>query len=177
MNNITVYLAIGSNIEPQRNIPRCLEGLRALPGSRLTAESAWYRTRPWGIASQPEFINLVVALETGLTPHALLAATQAIEIALERQRQCRNGPRTIDIDLLLYGDQRLDEPDLCLPHPSLLLRDFMLIPLIEIAPAIRHPERGRSLSELTPEIRYRQIIARFSSGITAKDINQDARAR
>ena len=155
------YIAIGSNIDPRRNIPCCLELLRIIPDSRVTMESSWYLTSPWGIASQPDFINLVVGLETRLSPRQLLVETQAIETRLERLRTLKNGPRTIDLDLLLFGDTVLDEHDLSIPHTGLLLRDFMLIPLIELAPEIIHPARGRPLGELTRELRYRQIIARL----------------
>ncbi|WP_041447283.1 2-amino-4-hydroxy-6-hydroxymethyldihydropteridine diphosphokinase [Thiocystis violascens] len=157
------YIAVGSNIEPWRNIPCCLDRLRSLPDSRLVLESSWYRTSPWGIESQPEFINLVIGLETRLSPRQLLAETQAIETRLERLRILKNGPRTIDLDLLLFGDTILDDSNLKIPHPGLLLRDFMLIPLIEIAPEIIHPELGRPLSDLTQEIQYRQIVARVPS--------------
>lgn len=161
MNETRAYLAVGSNIDPLRNIPRCLRQLRRIPESWVSVESSWYLTSPWGLESQPDFINLVIGLTTRLDPHALLAATQTIETRLERVRGQKNGPRTIDLDLLLFGDRLLDEPDLKIPHPGLLLRDFMLIPLIEIAPDLRFPARERPISELTWEIRYRQIVARL----------------
>lgn len=152
-------LALGSNIEPGPHLRAALAALQRLAQSRLVAVSRWYRTRPWGIEDQPEFINLAATLITRLEPLALLAETQAIERALGRERGQRNGPRTIDLDILLYGSHTLDSPELRLPHPALTWRDFMLIPLIEIAPEAIHPERGRPLAELVDEIRYRQIIA------------------
>ncbi len=106
------YIAVGSNIDPLRNIPCCLELLRMIPNSRLTRESSWYLTSPWGLASQPDFINLVIALATRLSPHQLLGETQAIETRLERLREIKNGPRTIDLDLLLFGDTILATRDL-----------------------------------------------------------------
>ena len=156
-----VFIAIGSNIEPTRHIPLAIDRLRALPETELLAVSGWYRTRPWGIEDQPEFVNLAAGLETGLTPATLLAETQAIERDLGRVRELRNGPRTIDLDLLLFGDLILDEPALRLPHPGLIERDFMLIPLIEIAPDAIHPALGLRLGELTDGLRERQIIARL----------------
>jgi 2-amino-4-hydroxy-6-hydroxymethyldihydropteridine diphosphokinase len=160
MNRETrAFIAIGSNIEPERHIALGLEALTRVQATRIGAVSSWYRTRPWGLEAQAEFINLVVEVWTRLTPPALLEATQAIEIRLGRVREQVNGPRTLDLDILLYGERIDDTPELRLPHPGLLLRDFMLIPLLEIAPEVIHPERGRPIAELTDEIRYRQIIA------------------
>lgn len=160
-----IFVALGSNIEPGSNIPRCLDELQEIAETRLVDASSWYRTAPWGIEDQPEFVNLVVAVESRLSPRDLLRATQAIETRLARRRTQRNGPRTIDLDILLYGDSILDEEDLEIPHPGLTERDFMLIPLIELAPDAVHPLRGCRVSELTGELRYRQIIARLPAVI------------
>ena len=154
-----VFLGIGSNIAPHRHLPRCLDSLARIPDSALEAVSSWYRTRPWGIEAQPEFLNLVVALRTALGPSELLRETQAIESALGRVRSLRNGPRTIDVDMLLFGDRVMTEPRLSLPHPGLTERDFMLIPLIEIAPEAVHPVIGKAVAELEGMLRYRQILA------------------
>jgi len=158
-----VFLSIGSNIEPLRQIPRCLQLLAHVRETSLFAESTWYRTRPWGIRAQPEFVNLVVGLNTRLSPRELLGETQGIETRLNRVRELKNGPRTIDLDILLFGDLVLAEADLSLPHPGLLLRDFMLMPLIEIAPGARHPQRNLPVRALEGEIRYRQIIGPLAS--------------
>ncbi|ADC62822.1 2-amino-4-hydroxy-6-hydroxymethyldihydropteridine diphosphokinase [Allochromatium vinosum] len=155
------FIAIGSNIEPERHIALGLEALSQIPTTRIGAVSSWYRTRPWGLEAQAEFINLVVEVWTRLTPSALLAATQGVENRLGRIRAQVNGPRTLDLDILLYGERVDDMPELRLPHPGLLLRDFMLIPLLEIAPEVMHPERGHPIAELTDEIRYHQIIDRI----------------
>lgn len=152
---------MGSNIEPERHIELGLVALTKLQATRVGAISSWYRTRPWGLETQAEFINLVVEVWTRLTPPALLEATQAIEIQLGRVRAQANGPRTLDLDLLLHGERLHGTPELRLPHPGLLLRDFMLIPLLEIAPDVIHPERGRPIAELKSEIRYHQIIDRI----------------
>jgi len=103
---------------------------------RLLARSADYRTPPWGVEDQPAFVNLCIAVETGLTPHALLDRAQAVERALGRDRakEQRWGPRPVDIDLLAYDDMILKEPHLTLPHPRLFDRGFVLVPLAEIAP-------------------------------------------
>ena len=103
---------------------------------RLLARSSDYRTPPWGVEDQPPFVNLAIAIETDLTPHALLARAQAVEHALgrERAKERRWGPRPVDIDLIAYDDLALNTPDLTLPHPRLFERAFVLVPLAEIAP-------------------------------------------
>jgi len=162
------FIAIGSNIEPERHIALGLEELNQIPTTRIGAVSSWYRTRPWGLEAQAAFINLVVEVWTRLTPSALLAATQGVENRLGRVRAQVNGPRTLDLDILLYGERVDDMPELRLPHPGLLLRDFMLIPLLEIAPEVMHPERGHPIAELTDEIRYHQIIDRIPDASQAR---------
>ncbi|MBK1649363.1 2-amino-4-hydroxy-6-hydroxymethyldihydropteridine diphosphokinase [Rhabdochromatium marinum] len=161
MSERTLYLSIGSNIQPEHNVKRCLASLRALSGATLTAVSNLYRTRPWGGATQAEFINLAVALRTSLPARTLLAQMQAIEQALGRERLQKNGARTIDIDLLLLGDEVHQDAALCVPHPGLLERDFMLLPLLEIAPEACHPVTGEPLMALSQGVRYRQIIERL----------------
>lgn len=160
-----VFLSLGSNVDPRWNLLRCLDLLERIPGSVLEDESSWYRTRPWGIEDQPEFLNLVVSMRTTLEPMDLLRATQGIESELGRKRLLRNGPRTIDIDLLLFGDRLLSEPELSLPHPGLTERDFMLIPLIEIAPQSLHPVLSRPVAELEGMLRYRQILGIAHAGM------------
>ena len=157
----TAYIAIGSNIDPRENIRRWLDLLGSLPDSRFVSESGWYATKPWGIEVQADFINLVVALATGLSARDLLGHTHAIEQQLDRVRAVKNGPRTIDLDLLLFGDAVIDESDLRVPHPALLERDFMLTPLLDIAAEVKHPLEQQALRELTDRIRYRQIIERL----------------
>ena len=124
-------------------------------GVRLLARSADYRTPPWGIEDQPAFVNLCIAVETGLTPHALLERAQAVERALGRDRakEQRWGPRPVDIDLLAYDDMILKEPHLTLPHPRLFDRGFVLVPLAEIAPdrVIAGRRVADALGELSTE--------------------------
>lgn len=157
-----VYIAIGSNIEPLWQIPRCLQMVAEIPGSQLRTQSAWYRTSPWGIEDQPDFLNLVVGMDTGLAPHALMHETQAIEERLGRVRTLKNGPRTIDLDILLFGNQVLTDNDISIPHPGLLLRDFMLVPLIEIAPDALHPISGLPVRLLEERLEYRLIVERMA---------------
>jgi 2-amino-4-hydroxy-6-hydroxymethyldihydropteridine diphosphokinase len=140
-----IYIGIGSNLrDPVEQIRRAFQALAELPASRLTARSSWYRTAPvGGPAGQPDYLNAVAALETLLTPDALLTALQAIENAQERVRAERWGPRTLDLDLLLYGSIIRNDPQLMLPHPRLHQRAFVLYPLHEIAPGLTIPGQGK----------------------------------
>jgi 2-amino-4-hydroxy-6-hydroxymethyldihydropteridine diphosphokinase len=129
--------ALGGNIgDVRETLDRAIAALCDGEAVRLIARSSDYRTPPWGVADQPPFVNLCIAVETSLTPGALLGRAQAVERALGRQRatERRWGPRPIDIDLIAYDDLALDTPDLTLPHPRLLERAFVLVPLAEIAP-------------------------------------------
>lgn len=137
------YVALGANLgDPAATVRAAFAALSNLPESRLLRTSSLYRTAPVGLADQPEFINAAVALETSLAPEALLDTLFDIEARFGRLRAERNGPRTLDLDLLLYDDQTLDLPRLILPHPRLHLRAFVLYPLAEIAPALNIPGRG-----------------------------------
>ena len=130
-------LALGGNVGPVRDtLERALAMLCEGSGLRLTARSSDYATPPWGVEDQPPFVNACVAVETALTPQALLGRVQAVEQALGRARaqEVRWGPRPIDIDVLAYDDVTLDGADLTLPHPRLFERAFVLVPLAEIVP-------------------------------------------
>jgi 2-amino-4-hydroxy-6-hydroxymethyldihydropteridine diphosphokinase len=135
-NMAEALVALGGNVGDVRDtLDRAIAALCDGEEVCLLARSSDYRTPPWGVADQPPFVNLCIAVETGLTPHALLARAQAVERALgrERSKERRWGPRPIDIDLLAYDDLALDSPDLTLPHPRLFERAFVLVPLAEIA--------------------------------------------
>lgn len=137
------YVALGANIgDPAATIRAAFGALSGLDGARLVQASSLYRTAPVGLTDQPDFINAVARIETPLPPRALLAALLGLEADFGRIRQERNGPRTLDLDLLLYDDLVLDTPDLTLPHPRLHLRAFVLAPLAEIAPDLVIPGRG-----------------------------------
>ncbi len=143
------YIGLGSNLDhPATHVRQALEDLSALPDSHLAAASALYASAPMGPADQPDYVNAVAALDTGLDAHALLRALQGIEAAHGRVRgPQRWGPRTLDLDLLLFGDAVIDDEDLSVPHPGLPERDFVLYPLSEIAPDLIVPGQG-SLGEL-----------------------------
>ena len=130
-------LSLGGNVGDVRaTLDRAIAMLCDGSDVRLLARSSDYRTPPWGVADQPPFVNLCIAVDTSLTPQALLARAQSVERVLGRDRsdERRWGPRAVDIDLLAYDDLALSEPELTLPHPRLFERAFVLVPLAEIAP-------------------------------------------
>ncbi|KRA74816.1 2-amino-4-hydroxy-6-hydroxymethyldihydropteridine pyrophosphokinase [Lysobacter sp. Root667] len=141
------FVGLGSNLGDSAAILRgAFAALAELPDTRLLRASSLYRTPAWGVTAQPDFVNAAAMLETGLSPQALLAAMLAIEREAGRDRRDdgsdRWGPRTLDLDLLLYGQRCLDEPGLRVPHPHLHERAFALLPLLEIAPDAYIPGIG-----------------------------------
>jgi 2-amino-4-hydroxy-6-hydroxymethyldihydropteridine diphosphokinase len=129
------YVALGSNLgNPRQQLLGAMDALANLPETRLLQRSQLYRTPPWGVLQQPPFINAAVELDTGLSPHALLDALLAIEQQAGRVRAERNGPRTLDLDLLHVDGVQLDDTRLTLPHPRMAERAFVLLPLHDIAP-------------------------------------------
>jgi len=151
------YIALGANLaDPVAQITAALAALQNLPQSRLLHASSLYRTVPVGIHGQPDFINAVAAVETALSPQALLAALFAVEAQFGRRRDFHHAPRTLDLDLLLYDDAILDTPALTLPHPRMHLRAFVLAPLLEIAPDCRIPGRGLAAAWL-PAVSMQRI--------------------
>ena len=133
---VLAHVALGANLGDARaTVSDAIAALDQLPQTRLLRASGLYRSAPWE-ASGPDFINAVAAIETGLDAHELLRALQALELQAGRERPYRNAPRTLDLDLLLYGDAVIDTPDLSVPHPRLRERAFVLLPLAEIAPAL-----------------------------------------
>jgi 2-amino-4-hydroxy-6-hydroxymethyldihydropteridine diphosphokinase len=140
---IRAYVALGSNLgNPMQTVEEAIDAMAALRGSLLKAISSLYRTAPVGLKHQPDFINAVVALDTRLSPRELLDELFAVEARFGRERSVKNAPRTLDLDLLLYGDTIMDDPALTLPHPRMHERAFVLAPLTEIAPALVIPGRG-----------------------------------
>lgn len=154
----TAYVALGANLgNPTAAVLAAFAALANLPESRVARCSSLYRTAPVGILSQPDFVNAVAVLETTLAPEALLDALLDIEARFGRVRRERNGPRTLDLDLLLYDDIELDLPRLTLPHPRLHLRAFVLLPLTEVAPDLAIPRRG-SLAAWLPAVANQGIV-------------------
>jgi 2-amino-4-hydroxy-6-hydroxymethyldihydropteridine diphosphokinase len=139
----TAYIALGANLgDPAATIRAAFAALANLPDSRIRHTSSLYRTAPVGIEEQPDFVNAVAEIETRLPPESLLDALLEIEQRFGRIRAEKNGPRTLDLDILFYNDLQLDLPRLTLPHPRLHLRAFVLQPLAEIAPLMALPGRG-----------------------------------
>jgi 2-amino-4-hydroxy-6-hydroxymethyldihydropteridine diphosphokinase len=139
------YVGIGSNVgEPQTQVERALRELEGLPGTRLVRASSLYETEPVGLREQPGFINAVAMVETALSPRALLDGLLEIERRHGRVRTVKNGPRTLDLDILLYGNLRVQEDGLTIPHPRMHERGFVLEPLLEVDADCDIPGLGRA---------------------------------
>lgn len=145
------YIGLGSNLDdPIRQVEQALDELSRLPLCRRATRSSLYASKPVGPQDQPDFVNAVAVIETRLSPLALLDQLQALEQRHSRRRLRHWGPRTLDLDLLLYDDARLDIPRLQVPHPELARRGFVLLPLAEIAPTLYLPD-GRAIATLAAE--------------------------
>ena len=137
------YVGLGANLgDPRRQLQAALQEMNAMPETRVTATSSFYRSAPVGYLDQPDFLNAVVAVDTRLSAEKLLECLQGIEQKHGRERSFEGAPRTLDLDLLLYADTVLSTPRLTLPHPRMHERAFVLEPLTEIAPAVAIPGRG-----------------------------------
>jgi 2-amino-4-hydroxy-6-hydroxymethyldihydropteridine diphosphokinase len=149
---VRAFIGLGSNqADPPRQLDAALEAIGRLPGTRLVAVSPRYVTAPFGPVPQPDFLNAVAEVETALAPQPLLDALHGIEAAQRRVRTIRWGPRTLDLDLLLHGDARIETPSLVLPHPGIVQRNFVLYPLRDIAPALEIQGLG-GVSELAARV-------------------------
>ncbi len=143
MTRVRVYIGLGSNLgQPQEQLREALNELDQMPQTRLQLSSSFYLSSPMGPSDQPDFVNGVAELVTELPPLELLDQLQAIEHAHGRERGMRWGPRTLDLDLLLYGDQVMHSERLTVPHPGIAKRAFVLAPLAEIAPTLEVPGLG-----------------------------------
>jgi 2-amino-4-hydroxy-6-hydroxymethyldihydropteridine diphosphokinase len=142
---VPAYIAVGSNLDdPAAQVRRGLEALAHLPHTRRIAQSRLYRSVPLGPQDQPEFVNAAAGLLTQLGPRELLASLQQLETTLGRERPVeRWGPRRIDFDLIVYGAECINETDLVVPHPGAPVRNFVLYPLLDIAPELLVPGHGR----------------------------------
>ena len=148
---VVATVGLGANLnDPAAQVEYALAELDRLPGTRLLGRSSLYASSPVGYVDQPDFINAVAQVETTLAPRALLAALLDIEQRHGRERSFRNAPRTLDLDLLLYGDARFHEEGLTLPHPRMHERAFVLLPLLEIAGDAVIPGRGPAADWLAP---------------------------
>jgi 2-amino-4-hydroxy-6-hydroxymethyldihydropteridine diphosphokinase len=142
---IRAYVGLGANLgEPRRQLTEAIIALSGLPETRLAGHSSFFRTAPVGYENQPEFLNAVAALDTRLAPGVLLEGLQGIERRHHRERSFPNAPRTLDLDLLLFGDEQIARPGLTVPHPRMHERAFVLQPLLELDPAISIPGKGNA---------------------------------
>jgi 2-amino-4-hydroxy-6-hydroxymethyldihydropteridine diphosphokinase len=157
------YIGLGSNLGDRVGaIADALRVLSRTPGIVVSAVSHVYESEPWGVTHQPPFANAVAALDVDIDVHALLAACKRIESESGRTPGLRYGPRPIDLDVLLFGDWVVDTPDLVVPHPRLLERDFVVTPLLEIAPDLTLPDGMRPSRERASEGRVTSVIGTVS---------------
>jgi 2-amino-4-hydroxy-6-hydroxymethyldihydropteridine diphosphokinase len=154
------YLGLGSNLGDRAGAVReSIERLVSEGDIELKKMSGLYMTKPWGWESQPEFVNAVAEVETALGPRELLARAKSVENEMGRKRRPKWGPREIDIDLLLYGDDVLKADDLTIPHPRIEERAFVLVPLLELAPDLVHPVKGSRLAESLEKLKRRGEVS------------------
>jgi len=148
----TIYLSLGSNLgDREKNLREAISALEGA-GVRVLKISSFYETEPVDLREQPWFLNCVVQGETKTPPVDLLRALRGIESRMGSKKLVAKGPRLIDIDILLYGDETIDTPELQVPHPRMLHRKFVLAPLAEIAPDLTHPAFRKTVSELSLEV-------------------------
>ncbi len=158
-----MYIGLGSNLgNKSQNIARALELIEALVGVNINKKSSLYVTAPWGKTDQDDFINQVIEIETNLSPLELLHELQKIEIKLGRHRDVKWGPRSIDLDILLYGNETIDLEELQVPHPYLMQRLFVLIPLAEIAPQMEFPDGSK----------IREVLVRVANSADVSDLRK-----
>ena len=160
---ITAYIGIGSNMgNKTANCQTAVEYLAE--AGRVIGVSSFYYTEPVGYKEQEDFINAVATLETNRSPAELLAICHAIEDRLGRRRTVRWGPRTVDLDILLFGDLVVSRPDLVIPHPLMAARKFVLAPFVEIAPLVMHPVLNKTMIQLLSELQNTHTVMKCKPG-------------
>ncbi len=157
-----VYIGIGSNLGDRlKNIKGALKLLKELKSIEITAKSSVYETEPVGYKNQPEFLNCVVEIKTDLSCGRLLKVLQNIEIKLHRKKTIKWGPRIIDLDILLYKNEVIEEKTLIVPHREMYKRAFVLVPLKEIAPGIIHPLRKKTIRGLYKSLKKKEKVKKI----------------
>lgn len=160
-----VYLSLGSNMgDRQGYLQKAVKTLNDLPETEVKAVSSYYETAAWGLTDQADFLNLALALETQLPAESLLSACQAIEKDLDRVRHEHWGPRTVDIDILLYGQEIWETEHLKVPHPYMSQRAFVLVPLVEIADDLVDPKTGQA---------YKNYLSQLDTNDVHKFVTSD----
>lgn len=158
-----VFIGLGSNVGNRNdNLKKAVEMLESHSRIKVIKRSSIYETAPVGYVNQPDFLNAVVKIETALSPRELIKVTKGVEEELKRKRKTKWGPRTIDLDILIYDDVVMDEPHLKLPHPEIVNRAFVLVPLYEIAAELALPG-GKKIKDLLNGIKDEQQIKKAAS--------------
>ena len=178
MASVVSYLGLGSNLGDRLNNLRMAYKLLRLPSVTSRPEappkgvlthlgsSPVYETAPWGITEQPDFLNCVLEVQTSLSPQDLLRWVKRVEATMGREEGPRFGPRNIDVDILLYGNMTIEEPDLQVPHIKMHERAFVLIPLADLAPRILHPMLGTPIEELVATVAGPEGVRRWGPPLT-----------
>ena len=162
MDPVTVYLGLGSNLgHREHNLRRAIRILRRYV--RLRRASSVYETAPWGFGQQPAFLNCVLDVTATVAPSQLLSSVKSLEREMGRQPGLRYGPRLIDVDILFYGGQIIEYPELHIPHPRLHQRAFVLVPLAELAPELLHPTSKLTVAQLSVQVTDREGVKPWGS--------------
>jgi len=155
------FIGLGANLgDREASIRAALEAIAAMPDTDLVRVSSLYDTEPVGEVDQPNFLNAVALVDTELDPRQLLWNLMLVEKKLGRVRTQRWGPRTIDLDLLLFGDEIIEDPDLRVPHPEIIRRSFVLVPLVELEPRLVHPGTGETMAAHLSRLGARPLVKR-----------------
>ncbi|MBD1372439.1 2-amino-4-hydroxy-6-hydroxymethyldihydropteridine diphosphokinase [Hazenella sp. IB182357] len=173
---VTAYLGLGANLgDPIQQLKQAIKCLHLTNGICVSQISSVYQTSPVGVTDQPDFYNLVVEIQTILTPHTLLDKVLQVEKRLKRIRDVKWGPRTIDIDILLYEKRQITQDDLKIPHPEMSKRAFVLIPLQEIAPDVMIPGLDQSVNQCMATLPPEQTIQKYAEQIALTGVRTQNR--